>query len=369
MRPKEVLSDAAARERFLGCLLGGAVGDALGAPVEFLSWAGIQQSFGSAGIQEYAPAWGGVGMITDDTQMTMFTAEGLLRGWVRERVLGESDYAATIGAAYLRWLTTQGARPLRRIGEDALSSGWLIRLNELHSDRAPGNTCLTALHGMEFPGQMADNESKGCGGVMRAAPAGLFAARLEESDAVTNAFELGKDAAALTHGHVTGQLTAGVLAVMVMRLVQGAGLEDALREAKEELLRYPGHEETLKSIELAEKMVESGLPASEAIARQGGGWIAEEALGIAIYSALRAKDFTDGVVMAVNHSGDSDSTGAIAGNLLGALHGVNGIGADWLEGLELQEEIAELAEDLYEFPQWELRPGAKTGDVWEKYPG
>src|SRR5688572_2546199 len=61
-----------AEERFLGCLLGAAVGDALGAPVEFLSLVDIRGRFGQAGIRDYHPAYGKVGAITDDTQMSLF---------------------------------------------------------------------------------------------------------------------------------------------------------------------------------------------------------------------------------------------------------------------------------------------------------
>ncbi len=61
--------------RVRGTLLGGAVGDALGAPVEFLSLASIRRQFGEAGIRDYAPAFGRSGSITDDTQMSLFTAE------------------------------------------------------------------------------------------------------------------------------------------------------------------------------------------------------------------------------------------------------------------------------------------------------
>ena len=78
------------RDRFLGCLLGGAVGDALGAPVEFMSRAAILGKFGPDGITDYAPIYGGLGRITDDTQMTLFTAEGLLRAWVRGSLRGKS---------------------------------------------------------------------------------------------------------------------------------------------------------------------------------------------------------------------------------------------------------------------------------------
>src|SRR5690606_25651288 len=80
------------QQRFLGCLLGGAVGDALGAPVEFMNRASILKSFGPNGITQYASIYGGLGTITDDTQMTLFTAEGLLRAWVRGCFKGVTDY-------------------------------------------------------------------------------------------------------------------------------------------------------------------------------------------------------------------------------------------------------------------------------------
>lgn len=97
--------------RFLGCLLGGAVGDALGAPVEFMKRTEILRRFGPKGITQYAPAYGGLGTITDDTQMTLFTAEGLIRGWVRGCFKGITTYSGVTSHAYLRWLQTQGERP------------------------------------------------------------------------------------------------------------------------------------------------------------------------------------------------------------------------------------------------------------------
>lgn len=111
---------------------------------------------------------------------------------------------------------------------------------------------------------------------------------------------------------------------------------------------------------------EQGKPHIEAIEQLGEGWIAEEALAIAVYCALVADSFQEGVLLAVNHGGDSDSTGAIAGNLLGALYGVRSIPQYWLDGLELQGVIAEVAGDLWECREW------KTGQadrLWGKYPG
>ena len=98
----------AIRDRYQGCLLGGAVGDALGAPVEFLRRTEILKRFGPRGIVDLAPAYGKVGAITDDTQMTLFTAEGMLRAYVRGMLRGICHQPSMIHKAYLRWLYTQG---------------------------------------------------------------------------------------------------------------------------------------------------------------------------------------------------------------------------------------------------------------------
>src|ERR1051325_7460020 len=95
--------------RVRGALLGGAIGDALGAPVEFMSWEKIQTRFGPAGILDFSPAYGRIGAITDDTQMTLFTAEGLMRAFIREQLKGICSVTSVVSHAYLRWLLTQGA--------------------------------------------------------------------------------------------------------------------------------------------------------------------------------------------------------------------------------------------------------------------
>lgn len=342
----------------LGCLLGGAVGDALGAPVEFMSRAEILKRFGPGGITSYAPAYGGIGTITDDTQMTLFTAEGLLRGWVRGVFKGITSYPGVTDHAYQRWLMTQGERSHCGSSED----GWLFQQRPLHNRRAPGNTCLSALRGKRHFGEPARNDSKGCGGVMRVAPVGLFAWSAQRSPQET--FQLGAELAALTHGHPTGILTAGVLATLILALTDGISLPEALTASKAILRSHADHDETLHAIERAEALARSGLPHEEAIARLGRGWIAEEALAIAIYCALVARNFRQGVILAVNHDGDSDSTGAIVGNLMGAMHGVKAIPAEWLEPLELRDVITKLAVDLHEFASWPI-----DAYHWEKYPG
>jgi ADP-ribosylglycohydrolase len=361
------------QDRYTGCLLGGAVGDALGAPVEFMTRKQILRDFGPDGITRYAPAFGGLGRITDDTQMTLFTAEGLLRAWVRGCVRGGSTFQGITALSYLRWLLTQGEKPARSAQFTNDEPGWLYTNPELHSRRAPGNTCLAALRNTKSPGAPASNDSKGCGGVMRVAPVGLFCWRLQQQQTIQDVFALGAQLAALTHGHPTGSLTAGVLAVLIMLLTDNMALTDALGRCKPLLRNERGHEETLHAIEQAEALASSDQLHDVAIAQLGQGWVAEEALAISIYCALVARSFEHGVVLAVNHDGDSDSTGSITGNLLGARYGVQAIPEHWLQPLELRAVITAVAEDLHAFKDWDIgeiaEDQALTRTIWQKYPG
>lgn len=355
------------QSRFRGCLLGGAVGDALGAPVEFMSLSRICADFGGNGIRDFVAFSGRKGTITDETQMTLFTAEGLIRGLVHERREATVDYSRSTASAYLRWLLTQGEGNQHGLNPLVPAAGWLYRVKELHARRAPGRSCRAALRDATELGQVAPSDSKGCGGVIRVAPVGLFATSVQES------FDLGCQVAALTHGHPTGRLAAGALAAMITALRQGAQLPDAVDIALGCLAEQPNHQETTSALELALELFRTDSDSDLAIAKLGRGWFAQEALAIATYCALVAPDIREGIIMAVNHDGDSDSTGSIAGNLLGVIWGEESIPAPWLKRLQLRNVIAEIADDLYLCRTWSIGAGAKNAEfdkkIWEKYPG
>ena len=360
-------------DRYRGCLLAGAVGDALGAPVEFMKLSAIKSRFGEKGIVDYTPFYGKLGSITDDTQMTLFTAEGLLRGHVRESLRGIASYSDCVGHAYQRWLITQGKRShCDVVGED----GWLFKVRELHADRLPGKTCISALISKSKFGRRAENTSKGSGGVMRVAPVGLMFHRTDIDQAVPEVFELGCEVARLTHGHPSGYLSGGVMAVLIFLLTSGMNFLEAVQIGKRLVYGHPDdpEQEVGNKIHAAEVYATCHHDENpESVIRKlGGGWVAEEALAIAIYVCLRAKNLEEALILAVNHSGDSDSTGSIAGQIMGAWHGVNAIPLRWLKNLELCEVIQTIADDLLEYDQWELDSevdslGAEK--IWEKYPG
>lgn len=361
------------KQRFRGCLLAGAIGDALGAPVEFLRLDQIHARFGADGITELVEAYGRVGAITDDTQMTLFTAEGLLRAFVRQASRGVSSYPAVVAGAYLRWLRTQDENP------DAIeeADGWLIGHRQLHERRAPGNTCLSALQALRSAGSLigpARNDSKGCGGVMRVAPVGLFASHWRDAG---HAFDLACTLAGLSHGHATGQLSAGVLAALVHELALGHTLEQALDRAQALLTGRAQAGETQSALAQARSSAGQAragrLDRAQGLRQLGEGWIAEEALAMSVYCALVAHDLRDGLILAVNHGGDTDSTGAITGNLLGTLSGESAIPEHWRQQVELGGVIAEIADDLHDCPDWRIGEHATDRDfdsrIWNRYPG
>ncbi|HKP64753.1 MAG TPA: ADP-ribosylglycohydrolase family protein [Polyangiales bacterium] len=325
-----------ARERIRGCLLGGAVGDALGAPVEFSKLSQIRATFGADGCRELHPAYGRLGALTDHTQMTLFAAEGLLRARARQHHRGVSHVPSMIHAGLLRWLLTQGvASPL--VEQD----GWLIQQRALFSNRAPGNTCLSALRAARAFGEPAQNDSKGCGAVMRIAPIGLV---LDDADVV---YTLACESAQSTHGHVSSTLASGYFAFAIASLMNGSTLEDALEAGRRKLEHAPDRAEVCHAIDSALALARSTAKSQpETIERLGGGWVAEEALAIALFCALRAESFEHGLLLAINHSGDSDSTGSMTGQLLGAARGMTGLPERWLSELELCDVIERIAQDL-----------------------
>ena len=369
--PRSSLERYAARVR--GCLLGGAVGDALGAPVEFWSLARIHGVVGLGGVRSYLANGheDGYGLVTDDTQMTLFTVEGLIRAGIR-RDRGIGFTVAMVHAAYDRWLDTQllagpDAGRDSRPDEAPVGGGWLASQPWLYARRAPGTTCLGALSAarggaakIHQYGHPADNRSKGCGGVMRSAPFGLFPPDLYPRATV---FDWAAEAAGYTHGHVTGRLASGTLAAVVAGLVAGEELDAALDAAAAVLVTHERHEETTRALDAA-RAAAAGTASvgASTVESLGKGWVAEEALAIGVYAALAypsPDQVVDALALAVTHSGDSDSTGSICGNLLGALHGDTALPPVLAFEVEGRGTILQLADDFV----WEFtRPGELHGD-------
>ncbi|MFN5182343.1 MAG: ADP-ribosylglycohydrolase family protein [Bacteroidota bacterium] len=328
-------------DKYLGCIIGGAVGDALGAPIEFYRLREIITEYGTEGVNDYIEFDDGIGRITDDTQMLLFTADGLLRSTSKGKATElRADYLEICYQSYQRWFHTQSSGHNKQEDTQGILNGWLIQQKSLYKRRAPGNTCLSALRN-GIPGNIKNpiNDSKGNGGIMRIAPVGLIQYSNPEF-----AFRLGAELAALTHGHPSGYLPAGFLSSLLAFIINGFSLKDSIDKSLKILLSHPKHEETRLAIESAIELYEKGNPSFEKTESLGGAWVGEEALAISLFCALSFENnFKKAIQLSINHSGDADSTGAITGNIVGLINGINSIPERWrkqLEDYNLYEEVA-----------------------------
>ena len=345
------------RSKCRGCLLGGAIGDALGYPIEFLK---------NIKSKEYTKYKNDKGIISDDTQMSLFTANGLLWRETRGAMRGISPLVETaLYYAYLDWLETQDYTK-----KNLYNVTWLKNVSELKHQRAPGITCLTSLSSGKI-GTLKEpiNDSKGCGGVMRVAPIGLYLKNAE------TAGEYGAKSSAITHGHIYSSMASYVLASTIYFLSHtDIVIEDALNQSMTLMKKYFKTNKLCKKKDLKsfEKIINFAIDLSKqniedtrAIDLLGEGWVAEETLAIAIYSSLKYKnDFKSAIICAINHSGDSDSTGAVTGNILGAYLGIDKIPSYYIENLELKDIILEIADDL-SIPVPISEYSSNTDKYWE----
>lgn len=338
----------------LGCLLGGALGDALGYPIEFMKCSEIQKKYGQDGLTELCiPEGKEFAEISDETQLSLFTAEGLI--WAKHTLdeVGTCNIASRCFYSYQRWLHTQGYELADTSYEWILDEkrleikSPLLSVKELYAKRVRGNTCISALRRavnqdygtIRFP----INNSKGCGGVIRVAPAGVC-----YGDTPRVAFEMGIELAAITHSHPTGYLAAGAFCAIIAYLEQGNSIVHAVNMTRSILARFACSEEVADALTLALQLAEENKPSPEHMKEIGKGWVAEEALAIAVYAACcYPDDFKQAVCLAANHDGNSNSTAAICGNIMGTRVGRENLPKEWLEKIECRDVIEKMGEQLY----------------------
>lgn len=332
-------------DKVAGCLIGGAIGDALGYPVEFImSYDGIVARFGEGGIREYELS-DGQALISDDTQMTLYTAEGII-----EAMEMGGDIIPEICKAYIAWYCGQTGKKTR--------SGYTSELSgipQFNCRRAPGNTCLSALQSIH-DGHEPKNDSKGCGGIMRIAPIAVYGS--VNNLTLLETGRLAGAAAEITHLHPISTYSSADQAIVIQEClrrpeISKQNFRDIINESIAIVAQIYGREAPYmdmfkKVIDNAVRMSDSELSDAEIIERHiGGGWVAEETLAIAIFSVLRHFDHVDDCfVCSVNHGGDSDSTGAVAGNIIGAIHGYHKMPSKYIHKLQFHDLILSYAHKL-----------------------
>lgn len=303
-------------------MLGLAIGDALGAPVEFLSLEKIKEKYGEMGIAEF-DVWDGFkpGSYTDDTQLSLATAKGCIHAHFNLMRDGESRSQEFVYKSYEEWLES---------------------LKDPICVRHPGYTCMNVLQSGER-GSIGNpiNDSTEASGLLRTASVGL-------SFPPGMAFREGADYAALTHGHPSAYFSAGFVSEIIAQIIEGKSLQDAVELSIEQLVVFDNHRDLLQNLETALELFISQVPVEEAFPKLGKGVTAAEVLAISVFCSLKhVFEFPAGVKAAVNHSGASTTTGLVTGAILGTLLGYEAIPDTWGSQVENSQEIIEIAEDMY----------------------
>lgn len=313
-------------DQLAGCLLGGALGDALGYPVEFEKVSQMSQDHDFDKIV-------GKLIVSDDTQMTLFTANALLL---------DGNLRINTWNCYQDWLETQFKQGKSELSHRPIS--WLMEYPEMYASREPGRTCLmTLMRGI--PGDLNEpiNQSKGCGALMRVAPLAFIDREDPYSVAIENS--------ALTHGHQMSHIASAALVSLLRYISEGETLCDSVSLMRQDIKRiFMGSLEVKVFDDLLQQAIlasEKDFDDMEIISRLGEGWVAEETLAIALYCSLKySNDLKKALRVAVLHDGDSDSTGSVTGQILGTLLGAKKLPQEEIKRLDLLEPLMKMIERL-----------------------
>lgn len=313
-------------DQLAGCLLGGALGDALGYPVEFEKVSQMSQDHDFDKIVDKL-------IVSDDTQMTLFTANALLL---------DGNLRINTWNCYQDWLETQFKQGKSELSHRPIS--WLMEYPEMYASREPGRTCLmTLMRGIPRDLNEPINQSKGCGALMRVAPLAF----IDREDLYLVAIEN----SALTHGHQMSHIASAALVSLLRYISEGETLCDSVSLMRQDIKRI-----FMDSLEVKvfDDLLQQAILASEKdfddmeiISRLGEGWVAEETLAIALYCSLKySNDLKKALRVAVFHDGDSDSTGSVTGQILGTLLGAKKLPQEEIKRLDLLEPLMKMIERL-----------------------
>ena len=325
------------KSAYRGCLLGLAVGDALGEPADKLTWDQIREDFGPQGLMGYA---GDAPRITSHTQLCAFTANGLLLGQTQGQISGKmAPFARYMALAQKEWAKAQ--RPHARQPERTYC--WVYWVDQFRR-RALGDSRMLEMlenHRLGTPEEPI-NSLDGSSSLSAALAAGLFG---------PDPARLGAEAVALTYGHSTAILSGAILADIIHRVIhrRGEPLEKLIREslaAVEEAFSpaFPKARTVTAAVAYAMDLGLQKQGSLEMLACR----TAPQVLAGAVYVLMsRGDDFDAAMTAAVNHSGRSAAVAALVGAILGARLGERALPEFFVEGLDVVRPLQALADDLY----------------------
>lgn len=332
---------------YRGCLLGLAVGDAMGYAVDRKTWDQICRDYGPNGLLGYDLV-NGYAEVTSYTQLAAVVANSLLMGTTRGQLQGKmAPFIRYIAVAVREWSEVQHTRR-----EPARAYCWINRVPELRRRHCMDTRMLDTIS----RGNLGTLEERKNGfstpGMLTAGVAvGLF--YRSERMQIGEIGRLGAEAVALTHGEPMAFLAGAALAYIITGLLQDSELSVAehVLQAAEAVASQFGREYP-QALDLKKKMVAT-VEASRAggaqqkAMEQMGCTDCDSVLCGAIYAVLTCGgDFDTAMIMAVNHSGASAAVGALCGAILGAKFGEEALPEFYLECLDCAPVLRALADDL-----------------------
>lgn len=336
------------RSAYRGCLLGLAVGDAMGYTVDTKTWPQIQEDYGPHGLLGYDLV-NGYAEVTSHTQLAAFTANGLLLGLTRGMVYGKmAPFVKYAGLAQREWAIGQ-----RRYDQPQRNHCWVFRVSELRRRHCTDTRIVEILNrnllgSLEEPFTKHDTPAS----IAAAVAAGLFGDPNRMDQAEID--RLGAECIALTHGHPLAFLPGAAIAHLISRCLrdQDTPLEELVNEALSALEEQFGREYRQvkdivhlvhQAVTMARDRNISSVEAMEKLKCDTGA----DVLAGATYAALLCEhDFDNAMIVAANHSGRSAAVGCLTGAILGARMGEEALPEFYMEGLEVAPCLKELADDL-----------------------
>ena len=334
---------------YRGCLLGMAVGDAMGYTVDSHTWKEIQEDYGPNGLLGYGTI-NGYAEITSYTQLAAFTIDGLLVGLTRGQMRGQmAPFIQYIGMSSREWASSQ--RYWDRPGQ---THCWLLQQQEMCQHHCMDTRMLDTLSRKRLgTPEEPRNGCSGPQGLTSAIGVGLFfhPDRVDQQEID----RLGAESVALTHGNPEAFLTGGVVSHLISRLIQNpeADLKKLICQAMDALRDQFGHEYSqayeicnlLKmTLALSEGLYHDHVEIMERIHCE----TSEQVLAAALYACLiGGNDFDTSMIIAINHSGRSAAVGAITGAIQGIRLGEKALPDFYLDDLESAATLRELADDVY----------------------
>ena len=334
---------------YRGCLLGMAVGDAMGYTVDSRSWQEIQEDYGPNGLLGY-DLCNGYAEITSYTQLAAFTCNGLLLGLTRGQMKGTmAPFIKYVGLSSREWAASQ-----RPWGRPEQTFCWQLQQPELCRRHCMDTRMLDTLsHRHLGTPEEPRNSYNTPSGLTAAIGVGLFfhpdRMAQEEID------RLGAESVAITHGSPEAFLSGAFLSHVISRMVKNPQMDLKLlvNEAMDALWnqfgsQYPQTNDICNLLKMAVGLSEGLHHNHVEIMEQLHCETAPQVLAGVLYACLvSGDDFDSAMIIGVNHSGRSAAVGAIVGAILGIRLGAKTLPGFYIECLQPAEVLVELADDLY----------------------